>query len=277
MDGMRLLMDKNKILATPLAMNPRVRFANYFRVEDGTWPQHDIVDLELCYVLQGRFAAEDAEHPRTIMESGDILLIRSGHPCEFVRLSPPGEAFISCIHFELIAGKSYAAGDYILGPLEPWVVHTKSDWLMVDLFRRCAAEWAGHGRYRERMMDAIFGEIWVRLMRMAETASEERGYSARMEQMVMFIRRLLPGPVSRNDLAGEFRMTPEHINYLFKKELGMTPTQFIHRERCLMAAQLLSEGRNNVAETARAAGFSDPYHFSRVFRKTMGRPPSTFI
>lgn len=264
----------------PIAPNdiePEVHHANYFRVTDGSWPQHTITDLELVLLIQGSFSAQDAQHPKTIMQPGDVLLIRSGFPCDFLRLSEPDEAFISCIHFELMTGKRYILGDYSISPDEPWIIPTRNDWVLAELFRRCAAESAGYGRYREMMLSGIFREIWVHLMRYHEESRTETNFGARMQEMITFIQNTIPNPVDRHLLAQEFHLTPEHVNYLFKKHLGITPTQMIQRERCLLAVKILNQGRKNVAETAAAVGYPDPYHFSRVFSRVMGRPPSAYL
>jgi AraC-like DNA-binding protein len=42
------------------------------------------------------------------------------------------------------------------------------------------------------------------------------------------------------------------------------------------AKRLLREEELTVAQVADAVGFSDPYHFSRVFRQHVGMPPSRY-
>jgi AraC-like DNA-binding protein len=39
---------------------------------------------------------------------------------------------------------------------------------------------------------------------------------------------------------------------------------------------MLLDGDSPVAEVARTVGYDDPYHFSRVFKRVKGRPPSEF-
>jgi len=42
------------------------------------------------------------------------------------------------------------------------------------------------------------------------------------------------------------------------------------------AADLLSNRNLLVKQVAEELGFSDPYHFSRVFKRVYGIPPETF-
>jgi transcriptional regulator GlxA family with amidase domain len=76
------------------------------------------------------------------------------------------------------------------------------------------------------------------------------------------------------DLAHWSGFTPQHVNRLFRKELGVTPLQYHARLRLELAAGLLVEGRLTVQAIARQLAFEDPYYFSRAFRRQFGRSPA---
>jgi AraC-like DNA-binding protein len=63
----------------------------------------------------------------------------------------------------------------------------------------------------------------------------------------------------------------------FKSRYGVSPHQY--RQRCLMqrACTLLLNRRLSVKQTAAVLGFCDEFHFSRLFKKVTGRPPSALI
>lgn len=76
----------------------------------------------------------------------------------------------------------------------------------------------------------------------------------------------------------------EHIGMsqtvLYKKIkaiTGLSITDFIKSQRLKRAAQLLSEGKLNVAEVAYAVGFNDRKYFSKEFRKQFGLAPSDYV
>ena len=62
----------------------------------------------------------------------------------------------------------------------------------------------------------------------------------------------------------------------FKKTFGMSPMQWVRRERINRACRLLADSRRNIAEVAEATGFANPYHFSRVFTSITGQTPGAF-
>jgi two-component system response regulator YesN len=54
----------------------------------------------------------------------------------------------------------------------------------------------------------------------------------------------------------------------------MTPSAVINRERVMLAYRLIHEQGKSVKEAAYAVGYQDPFYFSRVFKRTLGIPPS---
>jgi AraC-like DNA-binding protein len=96
-----------------------------------------------------------------------------------------------------------------------------------------------------------------------------------MKGMVAHLRAHLDRKITRRSLAREFGITPEHVNALFKKQLGVTPTQFIHRERMQLAYRYLRDEGASVKEVATRVGFDDPFYFSRVFKRVMCRTPGS--
>jgi AraC-like DNA-binding protein len=63
---------------------------------------------------------------------------------------------------------------------------------------------------------------------------------------------------------------------LFARFHDESPYQFLTRLKMQHAASLLLEGLLPVKDVARACGFPDPFHFSRVFKSVHRVPPSRF-
>ena len=63
----------------------------------------------------------------------------------------------------------------------------------------------------------------------------------------------------------------------FKKEFGMTITEYILQKRMKKAAQMLSnDGDISIKEVSEACGFADIEYFSRSFKQYYGASPSTY-
>jgi AraC-like DNA-binding protein/quercetin dioxygenase-like cupin family protein len=261
-------------LIQPSEIQPTVRIVNFFQPTGGSvWGPRVIPDLELILVVRGRFFYE-RDQVKTLVRAGEVLCIPPQVEHVFRQAETRPGAVISCIHGEMIEDGMWAAGDYRLNPQPQLVTETRQDQVFLDLFKRCDEVFQKYSRYRDPLLKTIVRAIWLRLAEYWQ-GSTDRVISIRMEQMVKYLRDHLTEPISRRDLAGVFSMTPEHINALFKKELGITPTQLVHRERVYRAYQLIQHEGLSVKEAAPRVGFCDQFYFSKVFKRIMGVSPST--
>lgn len=79
--------------------------------------------------------------------------------------------------------------------------------------------------------------------------------------------------VTLADLARAAHVTPEHLCRVFRKSLNLGPLECARLARLQLASMLLGRSAMTIKEVADAAGFANPYHFSRVFRDAYGLPP----
>lgn len=68
----------------------------------------------------------------------------------------------------------------------------------------------------------------------------------------------------------------EHACRVFRRHGGLSPHVYIMRLRIERAKMLLRDGRTSVRAAAAAAGFDNPAHFSRVFRRHTGGTPTAY-
>ena len=88
-------------------------------------------------------------------------------------------------------------------------------------------------------------------------------------------------PDASFDLNAYLRSLPfssEYLTRLFKKEMGMTPRQYLVDRRLENAASSLAlmDGSLSISEVARQCGFSDALYFSKVFKQRYGVSPKNY-
>jgi len=81
---------------------------------------------------------------------------------------------------------------------------------------------------------------------------------------------------SLDQIAEESRIDGAYLCRLFKRFDNQSPYQYLMRLKMNAAAQRLQSPNTSVKEVAFELGFSDPFHFSRAFKRIFGMPPSTF-
>jgi transcriptional regulator GlxA family with amidase domain len=91
-----------------------------------------------------------------------------------------------------------------------------------------------------------------------------------------YLDRHLSYRVTLADLAREAHLSAEHFSVLFRRVTGQTPMTYVRFRRMEAARGLLATSAASIAEVARAVGFPDPFHFSRVFHRLVGTSPSAY-
>jgi AraC family transcriptional regulator len=99
---------------------------------------------------------------------------------------------------------------------------------------------------------------------------------ARLRKVEDYVREHLIENISLETLAELAELSPFHFSRVFKQSAGMTPLQFVIRERILRAQQLIRETSRSLIEIALEVGYTSPSHFAEVFRRTVGMSPSEF-
>jgi len=259
---------------TPAEYQPEIHYVNYIPVQTGRiWGPRTIQDFELILIVAGGFSYSDEETGAAICEAGDVLCIPPGreHTFRNERAPEKREAVIGCIHLEMDRG-SWLHGEYQLAALPPIITRTGKDPVVHELFKRCENIYTGFSPNRDALQQAVAWEILLHLEEFREGGAA--CLSPRMRKMLETIQRHVHETISRADLAREFSISPEHVNALFKKELNSTPTQQIHRAKIFCAYTCLTYDGLSVKETAEKLGFYDEFHFSKVFKRIIGLPPS---
>jgi AraC-like DNA-binding protein len=88
-----------------------------------------------------------------------------------------------------------------------------------------------------------------------------------VKEAVTSIRFTIDQPLSLSHIADTLGVHPSHLSRAFKKELGMTLTEYINKLRIEEAKYLLDHGNASVTEAALSVGYNDPNYFSKVFQK----------
>jgi AraC-like DNA-binding protein len=68
-------------------------------------------------------------------------------------------------------------------------------------------------------------------------------------------------------------LSPAHLRRTFAAELKLPPVRYLQEYRIAQARRLLAIGGYSIKEISQMCGFSDPYYFSRAFRKLEGKSP----
>lgn len=101
-----------------------------------------------------------------------------------------------------------------------------------------------------------------------------------IDQRVLKILRHIEFNMSENlsneSLASEVNMAPNSFAKLFKKEIKITLHNFVQKRKMARACELFDHSDKTIKEVAFILGYSNRYHFSRVFKSITSATPATY-
>lgn len=120
--------------------------------------------------------------------------------------------------------------------------------------------------------------VWVhhvagRILDQADAVNE----SASVVQTVQrYIAQHIDQDLSREAIAEMVYLNPDHLSRLFKKETGLSLSEYILSERIKLAKELLAQTDIPISRIASSVGHTNFSHFARIFRKYVGVGPSEY-
>lgn len=101
-----------------------------------------------------------------------------------------------------------------------------------------------------------------------------------LKEAVSFIHRHTTEDIGISDVAAAVHLTPRAVQYLFRRQLDTTPTEYMRRVRLVRAHQDLiaaTTATSTVTEIAQRWGFAHTGRFAVLYRQTYGESPHTTL
>lgn len=221
----------------------------------------------LIFVEQGRLLAElDKEIVQ--LNAGDILWI------------PPGTERRTCaevtnisqrdyrLHFNIGSGKN----EFVFPQHSP-VVHKA--WTLLPLFQMLSAACMNPLKYNKHFLHGICLALTSEYLSLHGIKSERAFTSKQVNQLYSFISLNTDRSISPSELAAMLKLSPDYFSRKFKNDFGISPKEFIKREKIRLIAGFLLESDLSIKETAFRFGYADVSYFCRQFKEVMKYTPAT--
>lgn len=98
----------------------------------------------------------------------------------------------------------------------------------------------------------------------------------RLKRVLDYIDASLDENITLAQLAAIAGMSPHYFSELFKLSTGRAPHTYVLMQRIERAKQKLLDPKRSIIDVGLDAGFQNPSHFARMFRKVEGTSPSTY-
>jgi AraC-like DNA-binding protein len=107
-------------------------------------------------------------------------------------------------------------------------------------------------------------------------STSNSGPSTLLEKVDAYLKEMENEEISLTDVAKRVAVSPCHFCKLFKKQTGLTFSEYRVQRRIEKAKQLLMEPTLRISEAAFQAGFESLPYFNRAFRRYMRCSPSEY-
>ena len=101
-----------------------------------------------------------------------------------------------------------------------------------------------------------------------------------MDKRIAFLKKQILSDLSHSpnieEMARVVNLSELHLQQLFKKELGVSPVQYLKDLRLELAREMLVNSFLQIREIGFKVGITDQSHFIRAFKEKYGTTPSEY-
>jgi AraC family transcriptional regulator len=218
------------------------------------------------------------------IRAGDMFVTRSRTPYEVDFKSPPGE--------ELDNLSIHIAVEPFLAALETRYPGRANRVEVVDYFGRDEILWPicltcaelltarvpGKSPRVAALTQLFAAHLVEKYTNTASRTPVHRGGMPihQLRKVEDYVAANLAEDISIEGLAELVELSPSHFAHVFKETTGMTPLQFVTRQRITRAQQLIRETSRSLIDVGLEVGYTSPSHFAQVFRREIGLTPSDY-
>ena len=104
----------------------------------------------------------------------------------------------------------------------------------------------------------------------------QKSYSLLIQKVTTQIESDLSSDLSLNNLASIFGVNSSYLSSLFKKETGVTLTEYVNKKRVERAKELLLSTNLQIQNISQRCGILDVNYFTKTFKKHTGLTPKKY-
>lgn len=216
------------------------------------------------------------EGEQVAVTQGQYILLKAGEEHEGLKPSE-GELSYLWVHFSAQTGDGEGAqSDHYRFPAAGQLPAAQR---VTTLFRQLLDLSRTRGSNQGRMSDYCCSLLLMELtMECGRDGGqkEEDGIQPVIREAMDYLETNCHRQLETAAVAQHFHYNPEYFGSLFKKQTGMTFTQYLNRMRIDTAKRLLENQNISIKEAAYSSGFRDEKYFMKMFKQQEGMTPLAY-
>lgn len=159
--------------------------------------------------------------------------------------------------------------------------HFSNDAEIAETINKIIRNCSSTERAKNIYTDLSLKELLIRLvqsqhLKRVEMDKDDQKNSSRQHFLLNYIHGHLSDKLGVDTLSRKAHMSRNEFFKWFRLQFGISPLEYINRERIKLAKLLLGNRNTTVTEAAYQCGFTDVNYFVRLFKKSEGITPGTF-
>lgn len=142
-----------------------------------------------------------------------------------------------------------------------------------NCFQKIFDGFANNDKFRDYDLSSLLDRLLIEIGR---SISVEQGEKRLFKKSIRHINESYGNPIRITELAKMENVSMTTYNFHFKRQMGMSPTQYILTLRMHSAKELLKSSKISVRDISAMVGYDDFNFFTKVFKKYTGQSPSAY-
>ena len=140
-------------------------------------------------------------------------------------------------------------------------------------FQRLFDGFTKNDKFRDYDLSSLLDRL---LIEVGRSISVEQGEKNLYTKSIRYINEYYSKQIMITDLAKMENVSMTTYNLHFKRQMGMSPTQYILALRMHSAKELLESSKLPIRDISAMCGYDDFNFFTKVFKKYTGKSPSAY-
>jgi len=218
--------------------------------QSGTEYRWDVGDMKLCIInFDYTFVAESITKSSSPIASKDFNNSGFAPIYEFLD--------INCLNNHIVLNGAFSIGEKI---------------------KELTIENSIKDAFSKEYTSSLLKNIILNIARIASetTNTKTKNDAALAKGVIEYIQNHLTENINNEDIANYMNFNISYLNRVFKKYTKMTIHAFLLERRLELAMEKLKTETISVSEIALCSGFTDIPHFTKIFKKYVGKTPSEY-
>ncbi|MEG2305433.1 MAG: AraC family transcriptional regulator [Lachnospiraceae bacterium] len=232
--------------------------------------EEGIEEYILIYCMSGKGVIEVNEQKYNIQEEEAFCIPRNRKHKYYASEENPWS--ILWVHFKGENTKYFPIEECHIIQINSKHGNNRMMFLFDLLFRVLERNYTiGNFIYISQVLSLILSEIYFR-----EKVDETSQQNHHITVVIRYMYKNLNKNLTLEDFSEELQLSKSYLNVIFKKYANRAPIDFFIHLKMQEACKLLKSTDMYIYEVCSKLGYSDPYYFSRIFKKVVGMSPKEY-